>query len=266
MKRLKRISIGIFLLSTALMIAFNLYERTITDTKPPVVTCPEEVLEVSVDSSEKKLLKGVKAEDKRAGDVSDKVVIEKIGAMAEDGTRKITYAAADPSGNVGRAERTLKYTDYKLPEFSFQDSLRFPASEMNLDLAQNITARSVLDGDITENVKYQILDVQYQGVVGKYQVEIRVTDSVGNTKTLNTIYELYDAEKENIDVELNQYLLYLHVNDEFDPAAYFKEASIEVDPKIESSVDTKTPGVYYVEYTVEKDKMLGKNRLTVVVE
>ena len=41
------------------------------------------------------------AEDERDGDVTDSLVVQEISGFNEDGTRTVTFAAVDRSGNVG---------------------------------------------------------------------------------------------------------------------------------------------------------------------
>ena len=152
MKKLKIFSVLLLLGSIGAFVAFQGYRKLVQDNKPPVVTCDSEELKVSVEAEEEDLLKGVTAKDNRSGDVTDSIVIESLSAFTEEGTRIITYAAVDKSMNVGRCERTLVYEDYEPPVFHMTGSLCYSAGE-SIDILSCITADSVLDGDLTSNIK-----------------------------------------------------------------------------------------------------------------
>ena len=75
-------------------------------------------------------------------------------------------------------------------------------------MSSKITADSVLDGDLTSNIKYSL------------------------EKTVNT----------GIDVKLKDYLIYLSVGDAFDPNAYFDSADKEGELTVQSNVNTAKAG------------------------
>ena len=68
------------------------------------------------DLPERILLSGVSARDNKDGDISDRVVIEKIVTSISQKTATITYGVADQAGNVKRASRTLVMPVLEKPE------------------------------------------------------------------------------------------------------------------------------------------------------
>ena len=177
-----------FIISVCVFAGYLFYVKTISDTTPPVVTCDREVITVSVDATDKEMMKGVTAKDNRSGDVTDSLVIESISPIA-DGERIIVYAAVDEKGNVGRAQRVLKYSDYEEPYIKLTESLVFP-KHSNVNLLNYVTAYSTLDGDLTSKIKYSIdsyVDYSTQGI---YKVEFRVSDSAGTVGYLTTHLEI----------------------------------------------------------------------------
>ena len=64
---------------------------------------------------------------------------------------------------------------------------------------------------------------------------------------------------------MNTYLLYLKVNDPFDPAGYYAGADRGDALEIQSTVSTAEAGTYYVDYIVSEGQMTGKSRMVVVV-
>ena len=109
-------------------------------------------------------------------------------------------------------------------------------------------------------------EIDYIDGPGKYPVEFHVTDSAGYTSHLPMTLEIYDPEKELINVELKQYLVYAKRNSKFDPEKYYDSSSIEGDLEIRSKVDTSKRGVYTVDYIMHGAASQGKKRLVVVVK
>lgn len=266
MKKLRIFSVLLLIASTAAFIAFQVYTNMVQDNVPPVVTCETEEITVSVDAPEADLFEGVTAKDNRSGDVTGTLVVEEMSAFTEDGKRVITYAAVDESKNVGRCERVLSYEGYKPPTFDLVGPLSFPVGQKT-SIASLITAKSVLDGNLSENIKYTLETAINSQEEGTYPIEFRVMDSGGKNVYLKTEIEIYEREYASIAVTLEDYLVYVKKGADFSARKYYKGASIEdVDLTINSNVNTKKEGVYYVDYIVSKATSKGKSRLVVVVQ
>ena len=265
MRKIKIFSVILLIISTIAYIAFQGYIRMVQDNVPPVITCSDDELTVSVTAAEEELMSGVKAEDNRSGDVSATLVIEDISAFTEDGVRIITYAAVDESMNVGRCERTLIYEDYQPPVFKMSAPLCFTEGQ-NVDILSCVSAESVLDGSLKSNIKYSLENTVNSTVTGSYPVQFRVTDSCGKTIYLDTVIEILDRSYAAIDVRLSSYLVYVEKGAGFDPNAYYSGADVEGALTVNSTVDTSTPGTYYVDYIMNSNGLAGKSRLVVVVQ
>lgn len=265
MKKIRVLSVLLLVVSVAAFIVFNMYRNVIMDNNPPVVTCDKEEITVSIDVTEEELLKGVKAEDKRSGDVSDTLVVESMSAFSEDGKRVVTYAAVDESMNVGRCEQTVIYEGYEEPKFAMNSSLCFAIGE-KVDLLSPVTVSSVLDGNLTDNIKYNLAEVIDKTTAGNYPIEYRVTDSGGNVVYLSTYVEICDSSYAANEVYLTDYLVYVQKGAAFDPYAYYVGADSGVTLQVQSTVNTGEPGTYYVDYIVSDGGLNGKSRLVVVVE
>lgn len=264
MKKLRIGSIILFIISTAVFVGFGIYEQSKNDEVPPVISFDEERLVVSVKTDEEELLRDVKAADRKSGDVSNALVIEKISGFTEEGERIITYAAIDENGNVGRKERILRYKDYEKPQFNLDGPLRYPTGR-KVDVLNRITAVSSLDGDLTDNIKYSLETAINIMSPGKYPIEFRVMDSGGAMTYLNTELEVYEVSQERIQVDLKKYIVFLNKKDKFEPKRYFKGSDEKGELEIQSNVDMKTSGAYYVDYIVKSGELMGKSRLIVVV-
>ena len=265
MKKYQKAAVAFFLCSTVLYGGYKGYEKLHIDRQPPVVSVPEGTMKVSVTATEKDLLQGVKAEDNKSGDVSSTLVVEDITPFTEGVSRVVTYAAIDESGNVGRNERVIEYTDYEEPKFSLSGPLRIPSGK-SATILDKVHASSSIDGDISTHIKYTFKDYFNSSTVGSCGVEFRVMDSAGNVVYLPAVVDVYDERVERIDVTLTDYLIYLNNGDSFDAASYYKEASVDGKLDIISNVDTSTAGVYTVDYVVSSNSNVGKSSLIVIVE
>lgn len=264
MKNIKIASIILFVVSVLVFGAFTVYHKITSDNEAPVITCESEELTLSVSASEEELLADIKAKDNKDGDVSDTVVIEELTPFTEENTRMITYAVIDQAGNVGRLERKLIYTDYEKPKFQMTHAMRFSTGK-TIDLLEGVQAISPLDGDLTDSIKYSLETTIDLTNPGTHHVEYRVMDSAGNIIYLPIEIEIYNKSEERITVTLSDYLVYVPLNGAFDPQSYYKGASEEGTLQVQSGVDVKKEGVYYVDYTVKGTVNSGKSRLIVVV-
>ena len=263
MRKIKIFSIILFICSAAIYIGCRIYAGVMTDHTPPVISGGD-AIEVSVEDPKEKLLEGMTAEDDRDGDVTDSLVVQEISEFDDEGNRTVRYAAVDDSGNVGYYSRTMTYTDYRQPTFAMSSPLRFPMGT-SFNICEGITASSVLDGDLSDKIKYTLDRAVSNATTGTYDVEFRVMDSAGRTSYLKTVLEVYDPSEERIEVTLSDYLVYIRANSEFHASAYFEEASVDGDLDIQSTVNTSKAGVYYTDYVVTDNRLTGKSRLVVVV-
>ena len=263
MRKIKIFSIILFICSAAIYIGCRIYAGVMTDHTPPVISGGD-AIEVSVEDPKEKLLEGMTAEDDRDGDVTDSLVVQEISEFDDEGNRTVRYAAVDDSGNVGYYSRTMTYTDYRQPTFAMSSPLRFPMGT-SFNICEGISASSVLDGDLSDKIKYTLDRAVSNATTGTYDVEFRVMDSAGRTSYLKTVLEVYDPSEERIEVTLSDYLVYIRANSEFHASAYFEEASVDGDLDIQSTVNTSKAGVYYTDYVVTDNRLTGKSRLVVVV-
>lgn len=264
MKAIRILSVLFLIVSIAVAGMYYAYDRVTKDTKPPVITCDKDVIKVSVKDDESVLYQGVKVTDNKTKDVQNSLIIEKMSSFTEDNTRVITYAAVDASGNVGRCERTLVYTDYQPPRFTLTSPLRFPTVG-TVKFLDAVGATSSLDGDLSDKVKYTLDSTINSASTGIYPVEYRVMDSTGKISYLTLDVEIYNPTTERIEVILSEYLIYLPLNGEFNPSAYYVGSNIEGALSIKSNVDTSKQGIYTVNYQVNGANSIGKTTLVVVV-
>ncbi len=247
----------------AVFFIFQAYDRIRTDSKPPKFSVEDEVLEMSVCDPSSKLLQGISARDDRDGDVSDSILVESVGSISEDHTAVVTYAAFDESGNVAKTTRSIRYTDYRSPRFTFDHAMAFSSGDTG-DIMQYIGAQDVLEGDISRRVRATLIsDTSSLRNEGNHLVRFSVTNSLGDTAVLEVPVEVYSPKQYNAEISLMEYILYLPKGSQFSPENYLVSFRYGGDVvnlsrtmpagfslKYNNTVDTATPGVYAVSYTL----------------
>ena len=257
--------------------------RNIKDTRPPVISVEEGILNVSVENFKETLMTGITAMDDRDGDVTASLLVESIYGITEDHVTTVTYAAFDRAGNVSKVQRKVRYIDYREPRFELAGSLCFPYNS-GFDLLDYVGANDVLEGDIRRRVRATLVsDTRSINEIGSHTVRLQVTNSLGDTVEMDFPVEVYDPEWYTASVKLDDYLIYLNKGARFDPKDYLQAFSVrgeETDistgiPEnvlrdIDSNVNTDVPGIYRVKYTLTENVNLttfaGQAVLVVIVQ
>ena len=296
MRKLRILSIIVFLIA---VVSFGLFKRdqlAAKDRKGPEITMDSEEIEVSCSADAGQLLSGVHAMDNRDGDVTSTLMVESMSNFLEKGRRNITLAAFDSSNNVTKATRTIVYTDYQSPRFALTEPLRFPVKTQNI--LGTLSASDVLDGDLTGNIKISSEYSITEDEPGEYPMVFTVANSAGDVSKLGVNMEIYDAAEEsrNPQFELSDYLVYTQPGKKLDPWDYVQKITVngteyvrygntlrdqnprenqepaaisKGDVRIEDDVDYDTPGTYEIVYRYAADKNTedreGHIRLIVVV-
>lgn len=285
-KLLKWICPVLIVVCLAVFFVYRALDRAITDTVAPVITLEEGILELSVTEEETALLRGITATDDRSGDVTDSLVVERVRLQDSKGNALVSYAAFDAAGNVTKAERQVRYTDYVSPRFSLSRPLIFPQNS-GVNVLDAVSVTDMLEGDISHRLRATNLSGTALTAVGSYELQFQVTNSFGDTVRLQLPVEVYAAGTYEAGLTLTDYLIYLEAGADFAPESYLKEFTRTGETTdlsaglpegftlhIGGEVDTETPGVYVVSYelTYTQPSDLGSRaytgytRLIVVVE
>ena len=297
MRRLKRLSTALFIISLILLVFHVLKVRILDDRTGPVFHMDNRTVEVSVKDEQEALIKGLTATDARDGDVSDSIIVESVGPFTGAGSRIVTYAAFDSDNHVTHTKREMIYTDYVPSRFHLSRPLSFAMNTVNI--LNGVSVEDSIDGDLTRNVR-MVSDGEIDTAhVGEYSARLKVTNSAGAISYLPVTVEIYDASVFHRLPLLNlkEYAVYVEKGDEFDEREYLTsivingtsysmtqeegtygspvEALEEAQQTIgydrvyiESEVDTDVIGSYEVLYSFEdtiSKTGTGKVRLYVVV-
>lgn len=228
----------------------------------PVITFDQNLLEVTTDATEAELLQGVTATDAEDGDVTDSVLVETSTHFVSDRTVEVTYAAFDSQGHVTKATRSVRYVNYKPPQFYLTGPMIFSEAGIS-DVLSYVGARDCIEGDISSRVKVASDESgSLLATPGSHTLEFRVTNSSGDTAYLTVAAEVVSGYNSSQKIKLTDYLIYLPAGSEFDPMNYLAgDEEKPRDLKIEHQVDTAVPGVYDVHYTLGS----SMTRLIVVI-
>ena len=237
MKRLKIAVCLMFVVSCAVFAGYNVKSKMIEDHTPPVITCDEDTVTLSVQTEQKEqqeaLLKGVKAKDNRDGNLTSSVRIASMSHFIAPGKRTISYVVFDKANHVGTLERTVQYSDYVPPKIHLTEPLRYTTTEVaKANLTENMTAEDCLDGDLTSQIRTSLNDNIYNVIAGTYGVTAQVSNSAGDVCAVPLEITVTDAtdrqEQEKEYPLLSEYIAYTTVNTPIDPMAYLKGLEINV--------------------------------------
>ena len=187
------------------------------------------------------------------------LVVESVRLLRQDGTVTVTYAAFDSARNVSKKTREVLYSDYESPRFALKQPLMF--SQKNYDLLSLITARDMLDGDITGRIRATALDEISSDFQGTYKVRFQVTNSLGDTVDLVLPVDVYTPGVNEVAMTLTEYLIYLESGDRFNARDYLDELTVgrDIIPlgknlpdtmklTVSGKVETGVPGIYVINY------------------
>lgn len=282
MKKRNWISILLILLCLGTLMGYRALVRMRTDAVAPEITMEEQLLELSALEPRSAMIQGVTAWDNVDGDVTGSLVVESVRLLRSDGTVTVTYAAFDKAGNVAKAQREVRFTDYESPRFSLSQPLLF-AQNMSYNVLSLISAQDMLDGNISHRIRATVLDEVNTGYTGTHEIQFRVTNTLGETVELVLPVEVYTPGLFEGSLTLTDYLVYLKQGDKFNGEDYLSTFSlgreaislrngIPEDMKLNTSgkVETGVPGVYVVDYEIScqvgTQPYTGYSKLIVVVE
>ena len=288
-KRTNILLVVLILVCLAAFFGYRMLDGLRTDNRAPEIFLEDVIPELSVTDPADVLLQGVSARDKVDGDVTDSLLVEKVALLDGTGRVSVTYAAFDGAGNVAKAQREARYTDYSSPKFTLSIPLIYRYGT-NFDVLNAVGVSDVIDGDIRHRIRATSLGEESVLESGHHEVEFRVTNSLGDTAVLVLPVDVGDMVAYEAALQLKQYLLYLPQGADFDPESCLQSFTLKGKTKdlsaglpsgykleTEGTVDTDTPGVYTVDYRVHYSEKYqsepvmyreysGYSRLVVVVE
>ena len=301
MLRKTRIFVVIFFIISVLLFGgYTLIRAVTVDRTLPIIEMDSDEVTISVKGGDAAILEGIKASDEKDGDITGNLFVESKSTFIEKGIFKATIAVADSDNHVTKVERKVTYSDYRSPQFTLTEPLKFLTTRENrddLNIAESLRANDVVDGDISNKIKISS-EYSINGyTTGDSHMEFIVTNSMGDTSKLPVTVNIYSALEESglPEIILSNYLINTPVgagadiealieqieyhNDTFrrgeDGNLYNGEFDAEGNPimfdwsaiQIDTEADWNTPGVYEVKitFTDEAANLSNFTRCYVVV-
>lgn len=246
-----------FIISLVFVAALGLYGYFYytknEDTSIPKMHCDVAQIELLVGAENDELLKHITAYDEKDGELTSKVIVEKVSAFIEFGKVNVTFAVCDSDNNVSKITVPVLYTDYEAPHFDLASDLVFKTGSP-VNIKDCITASDKIDGDLTQRliVVDNQTDVQKNGA---YPLTLKVTNSKSFTYTMDIDLIMTDSLEQGYKIELSKYFIYKQLGESVDYKAYIKSASVpygkneSYEIEIDSSqLDNSKAGVYNVFY------------------
>ncbi len=187
---------------------------------------------------------GYSAIDLHDGDISHKVIREE-----KDG--KIFYTATDAQGNSATVERVIVYKDVIAPVITLKGGSQYKAPIGKPYTDPGFTATDDCDGDISKNV---IMEGSVNvNTAGSYVLTYKVTDSAGNSFSIQRTVLVGDFEKPQIYLGGSP-SMYIKAGTVFTEPGYSATDNIDGDltakVQVTGGVDTSKTGNYTITYTV----------------
>lgn len=269
MRLLKIIVIVLLLVVSALFAYTEVTESMKGENIAPVISCDEDVLEISVLDDRSVLLRGVTAADAQDGDLTGEILVAGISKFTGDATANVTYLVFDSDDNIGSLTRTVHYTDYTVPRIEITQPLVYKASEP-VKLLDRISVKDCIDGDITNSIRVSSPESTSHEEI--YTIGLFVTNSMGDTIEITLPIVWYINNLDRPVVTLKSSLVYVQQGSSFKPRDYIARvenaegAVNKSEVEISGGVDTATAGTYMVQYSYTYEGLEGIAVLTVVVE
>lgn len=260
----------LFVITTILFCLFYIKEQNSKDNTFPSIAIASKTLDISIQDAQTHLLDGVTAYDGKDGDITSKVMIESISKFSKDRTCVVTYAVTDSDKHVAKADRTIRYTDYTVPQFYLEKPLIFRLDE-RVDIRQVVGAVDCIEGDISDKVTIVATDYT-DNTTGVFTLSLQATNKLGDVIFLDLPIYVEEINVRALNVELEEYLIYVKTGQTPDFEDYIASVSsnfVEVanyELLISTNFDCNIPGTYSVHFNVEDSAgRTGHSVLTVVV-
>lgn len=276
MRNLRVIIISVFLIVSVAFCALFAYDRLMLDHEAPLIICDGQPLYVSVNASDKELCAGLTATDNVDGDITDRIIVRKVSQLVSSSSATVSYVVFDSSSNACTYSRYVTYIDYRTPVFDLSKSLIFNVGE-DASLDGYLTATDVVDGDITNRIRINASNFT-NTTEGNYPLRISVTNSLGDTATVNLVAQVRNITTRHPIIRLDNYLLYAELGAEITEEDLRQQIIVvretqggtEVDPasvEILTELDTSQRGSQHIYYTYTNELNLSYTAiLTVVIE
>lgn len=217
MRYLRLCTIILFVVA-CILTCWTAYKDFTTDRTPPEIIDNLGPISVSVADPEKALLQGLTATDNRDGDLTDKIIVERISGFHEYGVVSVDYVVFDQTCNLDRYTRTVTYDDYASPQLHLESPLIYQVGE-DITIMDKLKLVDCLGGDITYKLKIQTSNVN-ESQVGQYEFTASAVTDMGDEVFVRLPVNILSYDADAPIIELSEYLVYLKAGEPFSPTDY----------------------------------------------
>ena len=241
---MKKGLVGVVLMLCVCAGGATVYQKLSADRVAPQIVF-EEDLTYHDGMTNEELLKGVKAEDAKDGDVSDSLVVEACSPDPAQGQAIVRYVARDARNNVARVNRVLSYVGYE----------KETESETEERKESTVTKHSEKETAAeTDSEKEVLLESETE------------SESVTETESES------ESESEELEpgapiIRLSENHAQISVGSNFNPLNYVASVSDDYDDKytlwrdiqLSGDYDVNKEGVYHLTYYVIDSQGIRSN-------
>ena len=201
-----------------ILTGWTVYRDYTRDKTPPTITDNLGPISISVADPTEALMQGLTATDNRDGDLTDKMIVERISRFFEKGVVNVDYVVFDQAGNIGRYTRTVTYNDYSSPRLHLESPLSYRVGE-DIAIMDKLKLVDCLGGDITHKLKIQSSNVN-ESQAGQYEFTASAITDMGDEVFVRLPVNIMSYDASAPVIELSEYLVYTKAGEPFSPQNY----------------------------------------------
>ena len=227
MRKLRSVITMLFIAAVAVCGVYMVKEVITGKSKAPVINCEKDSIKVSVKDKESALLKGMTAEDKEDGDLTQDIRVVSMSHFIKGNTRKVKYVVFDSSNQAGIYERNVTYTDYSSPRIHMKQPLRCEGTELlKIDWRQYVTAKDCIDGDLTNQIRCMYDSYMYADRTETQPITFQVSNKAGDVCVVEADLTLVNKsdpdERMKYYPVLSEYIVYTKAGKKLNLRKYVK--------------------------------------------
>ena len=201
-----------------MLTGWTVYQDVVKDQTPPKIVDDLGPISVSVADPEEALLQGLTATDDRDGDLTDKIIVERISRFTDYCVVNVDYVVFDKAGNLGRYTRTVTYEDYASPQLHLESPLLYRVGE-DIAIMDKLKLVDCLGGDITNKLKIQTSNIN-ESQAGQYEFTASAITDMGDEVFVRLPVNIQSYDANAPVIELSEYLVYTKAGESFSPTDY----------------------------------------------
>ena len=201
-----------------ILTGWTVYRDLTLDKTPPEIVDALGPISISVADPQEALLQGLTANDSHDGDLTDKMIVERISRFSDNGVVNVDYVVFDQAGNLCRYSRTVTYQDYSSPQLHLEAPLVYRVGE-DIAIMDKLKLIDCLGGDITTKLKIQSSNIN-ESQAGQYEFTASAVTDMGDEVSVRLPVNIMSYDANAPVIELSEYLVYTKAGEPFSPADY----------------------------------------------